>query len=143
MVTLLDSFRSRDSGSGRRSTLKLVLDGDGNAGELVDRMRGDMPRGRPCGAGNSENDGDFMCGEVARLVRPFSLAISSLTILSLIVLSFSSVACLLARSEDMVLLPSGFKTPLNMMLYLSSRISGISTSKKLELPRLGGEDSAG
>lgn len=61
------------------------------------------------------------------------------------VLSFSNVACRLTRSDGAVLLPSGFNTPLNMMLYRSSLISGISISRKPEPPseRLGVAESTG
>jgi hypothetical protein len=46
----------------------------------------------------------------------------------LAVLSFSRVACRLSSSDDLLLF--GFSTPLNMTLYRSSLISGISTSNK-------------
>jgi hypothetical protein len=82
--------------------------------------------------GNSEKAGDFMgCGEVALRCRVFSIA-SSVSILSLMVLSFSRVACRRSSSDDLV--PFGFNTPLNMTLYRSSLISGISTLRNPALP---------
>jgi hypothetical protein len=82
--------------------------------------------------GNSEKAGDFMgCGEVALRGLVFSFA-SSVSILSLMVLSFSRVACRRSSSDDLV--PFGFNTPLNMTLYRSSLISGISTSRNPALP---------
>lgn len=73
--------------------------------------------------GKSEKAGDFIgCGEVARRGR----ASSSLSTRSLMVLSFSRVACRRSR-RDALVVPLGLSTPLNMTLYRSSRMSGMST----------------
>jgi hypothetical protein len=75
--------------------------------------------------GKSEKPGDFMgCGDVALrglVVSPPSKC----SILSLMVLSFSSVAWRRSNKDDFV--PFGFSTPLNMTLYRSNLISGMST----------------
>jgi hypothetical protein len=81
--------------------------------------------------GKREKAGDFVgCGDDVDL--RLSLSLPSSSILSLMVFSFSSVACLLSSSDDLV--PFGFKTPLNMMLYRSSLISGISMPSNPEPP---------
>jgi hypothetical protein len=74
--------------------------------------------------GKRENAGDFMgCGEVA--LRGFVLSCPSrCSILSLMVLSLSSVAWRRSNRDDLV--PFGFSTPLNMTLYRSSLMSGMS-----------------
>lgn len=71
------------------------------------------------------------CGDVA--LRGLVLSIpSSCSILSLMVFSFSRVAC--RRSSSDALVPFGFSTPLNMTLYRSNLISGISMLSKPVLP---------
>jgi hypothetical protein len=66
--------------------------------------------------GKSEKPGDFVgCGDVALLGLVLSLP-SSLSILSLMVFSFSKVACRLSSSVDLVSFSFSFNTPLNMTL---------------------------
>lgn len=141
MVTVFLSFLDC-SGEACGGGSKLALDGDGRyAGEVLERVR---PRGGasdvweaipiPVAAmlpdcrlgvcGKRVNAGDFMgCGEVA--LRGFVLSCPSrCSILSLMVLSFSSVAWRRSNNDDLV--PFGFNTPLNMTLYRSSLMSGMS-----------------
>lgn len=139
MVTVFLSFL--DCSGEACGGSKLALDGDGRyAGEVLERVR---PRGGasdvceaipiPVAAipdcrlgvcGKREKAGDFMgCGEVA--LRGFALSCPSrCSILSLMVLSLSSVAWRRSKRDDLV--PFGFNTPLNMTLYRSSRMSGMS-----------------
>jgi hypothetical protein len=141
IVTVFFSFLGC-SGDGRcGGSSKVARDGDGRyAGEVFDRVR---PRGAsddvdaiagPDAAiipdcrlgvcGKSEKEGDFMgCGDVALRGRIPSLS-SSFSSSSLMVFSLSRVACRRSNSDDLV--PLGFNTPLNMTLYRSSLMSGIS-----------------
>lgn len=117
---------------------KLARDGEGRcAGEVFERAS--LRVGRICNevvevaatvCGKRVKPGDFVgCGDVA--LRCGGL-IRSLSCSSLMVLSFSSVACRRSRSDDFGLLPAPLElnTPLNMMLYRSSLTSGISMSKR-------------
>ena len=110
-----------------------------SGGDVYDRPRMDDSSGtlggetlsdrRSDAGGKTERFGDLCgVGDVALLYLLVCLVVSSLVFSSLTVLSLSSVACRLARSEDVLLLPCWFNTPLNMMLYLSILMSGISTS---------------
>ena len=83
-----------------------------------------------CGdCGKSVSEGDSVgCGEVALRCLTTLLLPSSTPVLSFLVFSFSSVACRLSSSDDLG--SFGFNTPLNMTLYRSSLISGISTLRK-------------
>jgi hypothetical protein len=99
--------------------------------------------------GKSEKAGDLPgCGEVALRGLVLSSTISS-SLPSLMVFSFSRVACRLSSRDDFV--PLAFNTPLNMTLYRSSLISGISTSsnpglfveREEEVPEILGQLSCG
>jgi hypothetical protein len=137
-VTVFFSFRDRSGEPCWRGS-KLALDGDGRkAGDVFDRVRvrgrasdvvDAMPECRVGVCGKSEKAGDFMgCGEVALRGR----VLSSFSILSLMVLSFSRVAWRRSSREDLV--PFGFSTPLNMTLYRSNLMSGMSTLRSPRPP---------
>jgi hypothetical protein len=144
IVTVFFSFRGCPVCCVRAWGSKVARAGEGSkAGDVLDRKReGDglrigsagldgvgVPapgRAAPGVGGNRVKAGDLAgCGDVA-LLGLINSASSESSFWSLMFFNFSNVACRRAKSDEED--PGALRRPLNMTLYLSRCMSGISTS---------------